>query len=379
MRYQKLIIIWLISCILTSIDAYSTNLVFESFEDAQYNDGDPLTWNVDAGVFTISSLEKHDGVLALKSGTTGEQRIYAQDMGNSSSFDFWLSFWTYIPSGTADTYFNIKDDTNDDGGYVDFFGVSITTADDLSYNNGTWHDTGVNVVLDQWNKFETFYDSGEGKFTYLYLNDVQVDIGTGAGITPTFYGLYFYDTKHNVYLDEIYFNDTNVIEIPCVNNYTNTTKSDWFNFTDCIVPYVSYQQILARNWTVYDSNNCGNYTNSSAYEYLNQTCNLFALASTEEENMNSIIFLALVILYCFLTWYGFTLLFKGNVLIAVSCIVSSLGLDLYFIAYLYNLLSVDVVDSTWQSIFIAAFIVLFSISGVMKAGGIMFSKIKYRG
>lgn len=120
-------------------------------------------------------------------------------------------------------------------------------------------------------------------------------------------------------------------EEDCQNDLRNTSATEWVNVSSCITPYFSYYYQINRNYTRYDYNNCGNYTNTTIQENLNNSCAFLYYKNdfTREEKMLSMIILE-VVFFGFVMW----LLSKGYTLAGVLLGFTTIGLDMMFTGYI---------------------------------------------
>lgn len=117
----------------------------------------------------------------------------------------------------------------------------------------------------------------------------------------------------------------------CDEDLVNTTDFGWSNYTNCHEPYLRAWQQLQRNYTRYDNNTCGTYSNFTYYEYLNISCDTFIY--TNDFNNDEMI-LALVVFDLVMTALVIWLLFNGKIIPGIFLGLVSIGVDFMLTGYM---------------------------------------------
>lgn len=186
-------------------DGVATFIQFDDFEGASID----AVWTK-TGTPTTSTDYAFQGSKSAKLDSDAIKRTLVH------SDNIRIKYWLYQPSN-AGVYIGLHGYNN----YALYSHIGTPGAGDISYHDGSWHDTGVNAITGAWKPIE-FNNFVWGSPTQdIYYNDVRIanDVGQRSS---------------SIYNDFVVLNGTGYIDCFLVAKYAANPPTYAFGSEECV-------------------------------------------------------------------------------------------------------------------------------------------------
>lgn len=340
---------------------------------------------------------------------------------NITDNDFRIYIDFYVTDTTDDCYAQFKKaDTlsqDQDLGFV--IGHPATNKAGF-YDGNSWEDLGI-YSINTWHTLSARWNTTDNDFDQACLDDNCISI-TYAGSFTQMAGVFLYNGKNNgCYIDNIAIvNFEEEPSTPIVNNdhiaftdITNVTGSDsvYFNFTtNGNYSYTEWYQdnvlkannsLKIHNFTglsnvTYYLFNISIYWNSTLFNKTSfnistlQSTQVNDFGSTNVTQLNDIhtkisyiyeVFnmLPLILLYGIFMFLGYWMITSNNFYLGTLLLVNTLGMDAYFITWMYDTYIDGVSLVGWKGNLIYVFAISLIVWVIVKVGSVILVRsVRYR-